>query len=106
MVTPPQPQLCTARPLRKAGSDNLGSRRLVEVTAGGLAQSTHDLAHLLLRGRTQLGDNLLDQGLELLARNLRGQQALQNLDLLSQVVGTLLVGTGLNGTSPASRSSA
>ena len=64
---------------------------------GGLAQSAHDLAHLLLGRGAQLGNNLLDQSLELLARNLRGQQALQNLDLLAQVIGTLLVGAGLDG---------
>ena len=83
--------------LREFGTDDLCRGRLVEVAAGGLAQSAHDLAHLLLGRGTQLGDNLLNQGLELLARNLRGQQALQNLDLLGQVVGTLLVGAGLDG---------
>ena len=81
--------------LREFGSDDLGRGRLVEVATGGLAQSAHDLAHLLLGRGAQLGDDLLDQSLELLARNLRGQQALQNLDLLGQVVGTLLVGAGL-----------
>ena len=81
--------------LREFAADDLGRGRLVEVAAGGLAECAHNLAHLLLGRGAQLGDDLLDQGLELLARNLRGQQALQNLDLLGQIVGTLLVGAGL-----------
>ena len=92
----PQHQLCTARPLRKLCADDLCCCRLVEVAAGGLAECAHNLAHLLLGRGAQVGDDLLDQSLELLTRNLRGQQALQNLDLLGQVVGTLLVGAGLD----------
>ena len=69
----PQHQLCADRLLSEFRADNLGRCRLIEVAAGGLAQSAHDLAHLLLGRGTQLGDNLLDQGLELLTRNLRGQ---------------------------------
>lgn len=106
MVTPLNINHVSAGHLRQFRADDLCCCRLIEVAAGGLAQSAHDLAHLLLGRGAQLGDNLLNQSLELLARNLRGQQALQNLDLLGQVVGTLLVGAGLNGTPPASRSSA
>ena len=101
----PRVRVCSVEPLRglvkprnklrEFGSDDLCRCRLIEVTAGGLAECSHNLAHLLLGRGAQLGDNLLDQGLELLARNLCGQQALQNLDLLGQVVGTLLVGAGL-----------
>ena len=69
----PQHQLCADCLLREFGSDDLCCCRLIEVAAGGLAQSAHDLAHLLLGRGTQLGDDLLDQGLELLTRNLRGQ---------------------------------
>ena len=47
--------------LREFGTDDLCRGRLVEVAAGGLAQSAHDLAHLLLGRGTQLGDNLLNQ---------------------------------------------
>ena len=86
MATPPQHQLYAARPLRELCADDLCRGRLIKVTAGGLAECSHDLAHLLLGRGAQLGDDLLDQSLELLARNLCGQQALQNLDLLGQVV--------------------
>ena len=68
--------------LRKLCADDLCRGRLIEVAAGGLAERSHNLAHLLLGRGAQLGDDLLDQSLELLARNLGGQQALQNLDLL------------------------
>ena len=69
----PQHLLCVGQPLGKLCADNLCRCRLVEVAAGGLAQSAHDLTHLLLGRGAQLGDNLLDQGLKLLTRNLRGQ---------------------------------
>ena len=47
----PQHQLCADRLLSEFRADNLGRCWLVEVAAGGLAQSAHDLAHLLLGGR-------------------------------------------------------
>ena len=83
----PRVRVCSVEPLRglvkprnklrEFGSDDLCRGRLIEVAAGGLAECTHDLAHLLLGRGAQLGDDLLDQSLELLARNLCGQQALQ-----------------------------
>ena len=69
----PQHQLCADRLLDKLCADNLGCGRLIEVAARGLAECSHDLAHLLFGRGAQLGDNLLDQGLKLLTRNLRGQ---------------------------------
>lgn len=59
--------------LRKLCADDLCRGRLIEVAAGGLAERPHNLAHLLLGRGAQLGDDLLNQRLELLARNLRGQ---------------------------------
>ena len=59
--------------LRKRRADDLCRGRLIEVAAGGLAERPPNLAHLLLGRGAQLGDDLLDQSLELLARNLRGQ---------------------------------
>ena len=59
--------------LHEFAADDLCRGRFIEVAAGGLAERPHNLAHLLLGRGAQLGDDLLNQRLELLARNLRGQ---------------------------------
>lgn len=63
----PRVRVCSVEQLRKLCADNLGGCRLIKVAAGGLAERPHNLAHLLLGRGAQLGDDLLNQRLELLA---------------------------------------
>ena len=75
----------------------LGGGRLVEVAAGLLGEGAHDATHVLLGGRARLGQHLVDERGQLVARHLLGQVAFQDGHLGGQGVGAFLIVAGLDG---------